>query len=156
MGVSGAGKTTVGRILADQLGWQFHDGDDLHPDANKQKMHRGVPLTDDDRWPWLRRVRGLIDQCLRDRVDAVIACSALRQSYRDLLIDDPEKVKLVYLRGSQAEIAIRLAKRTHRFMNPELLKSQFDTLEEPRDACIVDISATPEAIVAAIRSQLRL
>ena len=154
MGVTGAGKTTVGRALASALGWEFHDGDELHSEANKRKMHRGIALDDADRAPWLSAIRKLIEAMLKESRNAVIACSALKQAYRNELVVDPDLVKVVYLKGSKELIAERLRERGAHFMNPDLLQSQFDTLEEPRDAIVVDISGTPEAIVSEIRSRL--
>ncbi len=156
MGVTGAGKTTVGRALASSLGWEFHDGDDLHTEASKLKMHRGIALDDADRAPWLRAIRELIVSMLAGGRNGVVACSALKQSYRDELVVDPSSVKVVYLRGSKELIADRLRNRGGHFMNPELLQSQIDTLEEPRDAIVIDASAAPEAIVGAIRARLAL
>src|SRR5215469_955431 len=154
MGVTGAGKTTVGRALAAALGWEFHDGDDLHSEANKRKMHRGVALTDADRSPWLRAIRELIQAMLSEGREGVVACSALRRSYRDEIVVDRGAVKLVYLKASREQIAERLRNRTGHFMNPDLLQSQFDTLEEPHDAIVVDASAAQEAIVNEIRRRL--
>ena len=154
MGVSGSGKSRIGAELAASLGWEFHDADELHPESNKDKMRRGVALSDEDRRPWLAHVRALIDECRGRGVDAVVACSALKQAYRDLLLGPG--VKLVYLRGSRELIAARLAKRRGHFMPPALLDSQFATLEEPADAVVVDISSTPSEIVAVIRAQLML
>jgi gluconokinase len=154
MGVAGAGKTTIGRALATSLGWEFHDGDGLHTDTSKRKMRRGIPLTDSDRAPWLAAVRALILAMLSEGRDGVVACSALKQSYRDELVVDPNSVKVVYLKGSKQEIAERLRNRAGHFMNPELLQSQLDTLEEPRDAMVVDVSAAPEAIVNAVKAWL--
>jgi gluconokinase len=154
IGVAGSGKTTVGRILAARLGCEFSDADDLHPPQNREKMSRGIALTDEDRLPWLYAVRDLVQRCLIENRDAVIACSALKQSYRDLLVVDPAKVRLVYLKGSQAQIAERLAQRAGHFFDRRLLQSQFDTLEEPADAAVVDISGTPESVVDAIRARL--
>ena len=159
IGVAGSGKTTVGRILAAQLGCEFHDADDLHSPQNREKMSRGLALSDQDRLPWLLAVRNLVQRCLAENRDAVIACSALRQSYRDLLVVDKAKVKLVYLKGSPALIAQRLAQRSGHFFDPRLLQSQFDTLEEPQDptdATVVDISETPEQVADAIRARLNL
>ena len=154
MGVTVAGKTTVGRALAQSLGWEFRDGDELHSDANKRKMHRGIALDDADRAPWLAAVRKLIAGMLVEGRDGVVACSALKQSYRDEIVVDPASVKVVYLKGSKEMIAERLLHRSGHFMNPDLLQSQFDTLEEPRDAIVVDVSMAPEAIVDAISARL--
>jgi gluconokinase len=154
MGVTGAGKTTVGRALAGALGWEFHDGDELHSEENKRKMHLGIALDDVDRAPWLSAIRKLIQGMLREGRSGVVACSALKQSYRDEIVVDPDSVKVVYLKGSKEVIAERLRGRTGHFMNPDLLQSQIDTLEEPRDAIVVDISGAPEAIVSEIRSRI--
>jgi gluconokinase len=150
MGVTGTGKTTIGRALATSLGWEFHDGDDLHTAASKRKMHSGAPPDDSDRAPWLCALRKLIQAMLSEGRNGVVACSALKQSYRDELVVDPNSVKVVYLKGSQQVIAERLRNRADHFMNPRLLQSQFDTLEEPRDAIMVDVSMAPVAIVKAI------
>jgi gluconokinase len=154
MGVTGAGKSTIGRALATSLGWEFHDGDDLHSEASKRKMHGGIALDDADRAPWLNAIRELIEVMLSEGRDGVVACSALKQSYRDELVVDPSTVKVVYLKGSKQLIAERLRNRSGHFMNPDLLQSQFDTLEEPRDAIVVEASAAPEAIVNEIRVRL--
>jgi gluconokinase len=156
MGVSGAGKTTIGRALASSLGWEFHDGDDLHTEASKLKMHRGIALDDADRAPWLRAIRELIVSMLDGGRNGVVACSALKQSYRDELVADPGSVKVVYLRGTKELIAGRLRNRGGHFMNPALLQSQIDTLEEPREAIVIDASAAPESIVGVIRARLAL
>jgi gluconokinase len=154
MGVTGAGKTTVGRALATSLGWEFHDGDDLHSEANKRKMHRGIALDDADRAPWLSALRKLIEAMLSEGRNGVVACSALKKSYRDELVVDQNLVKVVYLRVSEQIIAERLRNRSGHFMNPNLLGSQFDTLEEPSDAIVVDASIAPESVVNAIRARL--
>ena len=154
MGVSGSGKSTIGKMLAERLRWQFYDADALHSATNREKMRRGIPLTDADRLPWLRRIRRVIERCLAAGTDAVVACSALKQSYRDVIVVDADKVRIVYLRGSAELIAKRLAARKGHFMPPDLLPSQFATLEEPRDAIAVDVSGTPEQIVGAIRAAL--
>jgi gluconokinase len=156
MGVTGAGKTTIGRTLASSLGWEFHDGDDLHTEASKRKMHLGIALDDCDRAPWLRALRKLIQAMLSEGRNAVVACSALKQSYRDELVVDPDLVKVVYLKGTKQLIAERLRNRTDHFMNQALLPSQFDTLEEPSDAIIIDVSRAPEAIVTLIRVRLAI
>ena len=154
MGVTGAGKTTIGRALATALGWEFHDGDDLHTDASKRKMHQGIALDDADRAPWLIAIRNLIAAMLAQGRNGVVACSALKQAYRDEIVLDPNSVKVVYLKGSIEVLVERLRDRSGHFMNPDLLQSQFDTLEEPHDAIVVDVAAAPEAIVDEIRSLL--
>ena len=156
MGVSGSGKTTIGAILAHELGWEFHDGDELHSEANRRKMHDGIPLTDEDRRPWLLAVRNLIARCVRDGTHAIVACSALKQGYREIILVDPIKVRLVLLNAPRELIAERLRKRAGHFFNPDLLGSQFDTLEAPRDAIEVDVSQTPEEVCCAIRVRLYL
>jgi gluconokinase len=156
MGVAGAGKTTVGHALAEALGWEFHDGDELHSEASKRKMHVGIALDDADRAPWLSALRKLIQGMVSEGRNGVVACSALKQSYRDELVVDPKLVKVVYLKGSKELIGERLRNRVGHFMNPDLFQSQFDTLEEPCDAIVVDVSTAPEAIVSAIRSRLRI
>jgi gluconokinase len=154
IGVAGSGKTTVGRILAARLGCEFDDADVLHPPQNREKMSRGIALSDEDRLPWLYAVRDLVRRCLAENRCAVIACSALKQSYRDLLVVDAAKVKRVYLKGSRTLIAERLAQRAGHFFDRRLMQSQFDTLEEPADAIVVDISESPENIADAIRARL--
>ena len=156
MGVSGAGKTTIGRMLAASLGWEFQDGDDLHSAANKSKMRSGIALDDADRAPWLRAIRNLIETMLSAGASGVVACSALKQSYRDAIIADPDLVKLVYLKGGREQIGERIRDRTGHFMSPALEQSQFDTLEEPQDAVVESIAAAPEAIVRSIRASLNL
>ncbi|MGH7949530.1 MAG: gluconokinase [Candidatus Binataceae bacterium] len=156
MGVAGVGKTTIGRMLAESLGWEFHDADDLHPEENRRKLHAGIALTDDDRRPWLVRVRELIENLLADGRDAVVACSALKQSYRDELVVDPASVKVVWLTGDFELVRRRIESRKDHFMNPALLKSQFATLEPPRDAIVVDTAASPAAMIDLIRANLRL
>ena len=154
MGVTGAGKTTVGRALATSLGWEFHDGDELLSEMAKRKMHLGIALDDADRAPWLSALRQLILGMVSEERNGVVACSALKQAYRDELVVDPKLVKVVYLKGSKEVVGERLRNRVGHFMNPDLLQSQFDTLEEPRDAIVVDVSMAPEAIVSAIRMGL--
>jgi gluconokinase len=154
MGVTGAGKTTVGLALAAALGWEFHDADDLHSEAAKRKMHLGIALDDADRAPWLSAIRELIETRLAEGRDGVVACSALKQSYRDEIVVDPNTVKVVYLKASKQVIEQRLRTRTGHFMNPDLLQSQFDTLEEPRDAIVVDAAAVPGAMVDEIKLRL--
>jgi gluconokinase len=155
MGVTGAGKTTVGSLLARELGWQFADADDFHPAANVEKMARGIPLDDDDRRPWLARLRAEIDGWIASRRSVVLACSALKRSYRSMLDAGPA-VRFVYLKGSAEQIASRLRERHGHFAGAAILAGQFADLEEPEDAVIVDISTTPEEIVAQIRERLGL
>jgi gluconokinase len=155
MGVCGSGKTKVGRALAASLHWPFYDADDFHPRANVEKMAAGVPLTDDDRWPWLDRIVDALAEAGADRSNAVLACSALRQIYRDRL-SRAGNVRFVYLKGDRATIAARVAKRSHQYMPPSLLPSQFATLEEPTDALVVDIRTDIDEKIAAIREGLGL
>jgi gluconokinase len=156
MGVTGAGKTTVGERLAETLGWRFHDADDFHPAANKAKMHAGVPLTDEDRWPWLRALRAVIEKALADNAGAVVTCSALKLAYRDVLAGGLPHVRYVHLTGDPSVLAARLAGRQGHFMNPALLESQIATLEMPADAIRVDVALTPDEQVAFIRQALAL
>ena len=151
MGVTGSGKTTVGERLAADLGWEFLDADDFHPAANKAKMHAGIPLTDDDRWPWLGAVHDALARALAERRGAVLACSALKSSYRDALSNGLSSVRFVLLDGDRALLQARLANRPGHFMNPALLDSQIETLERPADALVVDIALPVEAQVARIR-----
>jgi gluconokinase len=155
MGVSGSGKSTVGKILADQLGWTFVEADDYHPKANVEKMRSGRPLDDDDRRPWLAALRQRIDQACRHGEDVVLACSALTHRYQDYLEqDDPPCVRYVYLEGSPELIRKRLAARKGHFMNPALLDSQFEALEPPADAVRVNVTPPPEEIAAEIGRQV--
>ena len=154
MGVSGCGKTAVGQALAADLGWPFFDGDDFHPAANVAKMAAGTPLTDADRWPWLDRLAAEMAAINARGADAVFACSALKQAYRDRFARAGD-VRFVHLKGDHATIAARLAARSHRYMPPTLLASQFATLEEPSDAIVVDVRDAIPAQVAKIRTALR-
>jgi len=156
MGVSGSGKTTIGSLLAQDLGWPFYDGDDFHPQANIDKMRQGVPLIDADRDSWLTALRHHIDILLDNRQSAVLACSALKQAYRDRLGGDRPAVRFIYLKGDYALIRQRLQKRQGHFMPADLLKSQFATLEVPEDVLAIDISRTPEVIVNSIKRALEL
>ncbi|HEX5278459.1 MAG TPA: gluconokinase [Micropepsaceae bacterium] len=158
MGVSGSGKTTIARELASRLGWTFEEGDHLHPAANIAKMHSGTPLDDADRAPWLKAVAAWIDTQRAKGERGVITCSALKRSYRDMIVGGRPDVRLVYLRGSYELIAARLAQRHGHFMPPGLLQSQFDALQEPtadENALIVDAAATPAEIADRIIEQLR-
>jgi gluconokinase len=154
MGVSGSGKTTIGRRLAGELGWSFYEGDDFHPRANVEKLAAGVPLDDADRLPWLHALRAAIDRCLAAGESAVFACSALKRAYRQILGADRPGVSLVYLRGSFDDIDRRLAGRHGHFMPRALLASQLAALEEPAGALAVDIGPSPDEIVHTIRRAL--
>jgi carbohydrate kinase (thermoresistant glucokinase family) len=159
MGVSGCGKSTVGTLLALRLRWEFEDADWFHPASNVDKMHSGIPLTDEDRWPWLNAVAAWIDKTRRSARHGVIACSALKRRYRDALIGDRADVRLVYLKGDETLIARRIATRHEHFMPRSLLHSQFDALEEPgpeETPIIVSIEPTPREIVARILSTLNM
>lgn len=155
MGVTGSGKTTVGRLLAGQLGWMFIEGDDFHPQANVEKLKRGVALTDQEREPWLKAIGQRIRSAMEQHSDAVVACSALKQSYRRAL-QVGEEVVFVYLKADAAVLRERLKARTGHFMNPGLLQSQLDTLEEPDDGLRVDASLPPAEIVRQIRDGLEI
>ena len=155
MGVTGAGKTTVGTLLAQQLGWAFADADSFHPSANVEKMRQAIPLTDADRIPWLEAIHQQMVQWNASSTNGVITCSALKQSYRELLLRDLD-VKLVYLQGSAALIASRVSARKGHFAPAELVASQFADLQEPDDALVVQVDRSPEEIAAEIRQRLGL
>jgi carbohydrate kinase (thermoresistant glucokinase family) len=159
MGVSGSGKTTIANELAWQLGWEFQDADWFHPAANVEKMHSGVPLTDEDRSPWLRAIARWIDETRGAGRHSVVTCSALKRRYRAILIGDRADVRLVYLKGDASLIARRIATRHEHFMPASLLASQFDALEEPgpdEHPIIVSIEPSPREIVARIIAALGL
>jgi gluconokinase len=165
MGVSGSGKTTIAQALARRLNFEFIEGDEFHSRANREKMHSGIPLTDDDRKPWLAALRSRIVAMLARKGNAVLTCSALRQSYRDALA--MPGVRFIYLKVSEAVVRERLARRRGHFFNPALLESQLATLEEPRDAIVVDadqpdlevtqqiVRALSAAATAEARAKLR-
>ena len=153
MGVSGCGKTTVGQAIAARLGWQFQEGDALHPSENVAKMAGGTPLVDADRWPWLERIAAVIDGWRAQGLSGVVTCSALKRAYRDILVGNRADVRLVYMRGDQPTVAARLAARTGHFMPPALLASQFATLQAPaidEHPVIADIGQAPDAIVDSV------
>jgi gluconokinase len=154
MGVAGAGKTAVGARLAQRLGWPFVDADDLHPSDNVRKMAAGVPLTDEDRLPWLQRVREVMIEHARAGRSAIVACSALKKSYRRLLTIEAADVRFVYLRGAIPVLERRLVQRRGHFFDPKLLASQLETLEEPDDAAIVDANGELDAVVDAVAATL--
>jgi gluconokinase len=154
MGVSGSGKTTIGELLAEKLGAEFAEGDAYHPPANIEKMRRGVPLDDADRWPWLEILSAEIDRWLAAGTSVVLACSALKHRYREVLAKGRPQVRFVYLKGDEALLRARLDRRQGHYMPPSLLASQIATLEEPADAIAVDVAGTPEAIAAEILQRL--
>ncbi|MEX3895606.1 gluconokinase [Paraburkholderia sp. BR10954] len=156
MGVSGAGKSLIGEMLAERLHCTFTDGDAFHSAANKEKMHHGIPLTDEDRWPWLKTIRAAIEEKQKAGETAVFTCSSLKRSYRDILRAGDKDVCFVYLKGSREVLSERLGHRTGHFFDPSLLQSQLDTLEEPGDdeAITVSIDLTPEQIVDEALRQL--
>jgi len=155
MGPAGSGKTTVGELLAAQLKWDFADGDNFHSPANVEKMSRGIPLTDDDRIPWLNSIRQAMLQWNAQQRNVVLACSALKRNYRKLLQIN-SNVKLVYLKGSFELFRERLRARKGHYAGEEILAGQFADLEEPADAIIIDAAISPEQIVAEIRKRLAL
>lgn len=159
MGVSGSGKSTVADKLAERLGWKCEDGDKYHPKSNVEKMSAGHPLTDEDRWPWLQAIADEIDRVCKAGEHAVIACSALKRAYRDILMRGRNDVRIVYLEGTRELIARRLALRKNHFMPPGLLESQFKTLEPPgadENPVTVSIDASVDAIVDDIVLKLGL
>jgi gluconokinase len=154
MGVSGSGKTTIGHSLAKSLHWEFQDADNFHSKENIDKMRYNLPLNDNDRMPWLQALEEAIKQWLQEDKNVVLACSALKASYRQFLMLDEELIKLVYLKGSFEEIKKRLQQRQNHYMSEKLLKSQFDDFEEPEKAISVDICQPPDIIVKKILEQL--
>ncbi len=157
MGVSGSGKSTIGAALAERIGFAFEDGDAYHPEANVAKMHAGIPLTDEDRWPWLKAIAAAIDRKAEAHTPVIIACSALKRAYRDILVHGRDDVRIVYLKGTQDVTAQRLSRRDHHFMPASLLDSQFATLEEPEPderVITVSIDGTVDEIVAGIVERL--
>jgi gluconokinase len=155
MGVSGSGKSTVGSLLASELGWAFGDADDHHTPENVEKMRRGTPLTDADREPWLEKLKALVSNWVKAGENAILACSALRQVYRDRL-QVGRQVHFVYLKGERGLLSERLLQRPNHYMKESMLQSQLTTLEEPVDAIIVDAGSTPSEIVREIRERLAL
>ena len=156
MGVSGSGKTTIGQLLSAELICSFIDGDDFHPPVNIKKMSSGEALTDEDRWPWLEILTDKIQECIQQEQSMVLACSALKKSYREILCVERELVQFIYLKGNYATIVRRMQSRENHFMTKSLLQSQFATLEEPEDAIVVDISPSPSEILKSIRGLLHL
>jgi gluconokinase len=154
MGVAGSGKTTVGELLAQRLGWSFYDADAFHPAENIAKMANGTPLNDADRVPWLAALNALISTSLEKKRPAVLACSALKESYRQQLLEDNDGVQFVYLKGSYDLIWSRISQRKDHYMKPQMLQSQFEALEEPANALKFDVSLSVEAIVERLLEHL--
>ena len=150
MGVSGSGKSTVGKLLSDRTGWNFYDADDFHPAANITKMSQGLPLNDEDRKPWLLQLKHLIHNTISQEQNAILACSALKSAYRDILQIDRPEVVLIYLQGDYEQIIARMQQRQGHFMGAEMLRSQFKILEEPQADLVVSVALSPEAIVEKI------
>ncbi len=155
MGVTGTGKTTIGSLLSQSLGFPFYDGDDFHPPENIHKMSRGIPLNDRDRLPWLLALRDLIARLISEGNSGIIACSALKQAYRELLQGDRRDIIWIYLKGDYDEVLSRIKQRQKHFMKEDMLRSQFEALEEPNDAFTVSISASPNDILEQILDQLK-
>ena len=151
MGVSGSGKTTVGKLLAGQLGWPYFEADDFHSAANKEKMRHGTPLNDEDRAPWLAAIHRKIDECITTHQSAVFTCSALKEKYRQVLMDHVPGISLVYLAGDEATLEARMSHRVGHYMKAGMLQSQLAALEVPTHALTIDINESPGAIVAKIR-----
>jgi gluconokinase len=150
MGVTGSGKTTIGKALADRLGWDFFDADDFHSSANITKMTNGIPLTDEDRLPWLLLLKSKITDCLENGHPGILACSALKESYRQILSSNNPEIQIVYLKASFDLVMSRLTTRLDHFMQPSMLQSQFDTLEEPKNAIFMDIRYSVDNIIDKI------
>jgi gluconokinase len=156
MGVSGCGKSSVGKALARSLGWAFYDADDFHSPENVTKMANGIPLDDSDRAPWLASLHALISSSLKAGSPGVLACSALKERYRQQLLDGNDGAQIVYLKGSYDLIWSRMETRTDHYMKPHMLKSQFDALEEPTNALIIDISMSLDDMVKKVISHMSL
>ena len=156
MGVTGCGKTTVGAMLAKACGWDFHDADDFHPAENVAKMKNGAPLNDEDRWPWLERLNTFLLDSERQGKSLVLACSALKQVYRDRLARNCAAAHFVFLDGERELIRARLLARQGHYMNPKLLDSQFAILERPQEALRLDIAESPAELVRSIRKRLEV
>lgn len=155
MGVCGSGKTTLGRALAKRLGWEFLDADDFHSEENKRKMGSGISLTDEDRWPWLFSIQERVKDSLIGKADVVLACSALKQSYRDIILESGSDYLVVFLHGDKETLLKRLKTRDNHFMNPNLIDSQIKTLEEPSDCLRVAISEKLDEAIEKVVSKAR-
>ena len=150
MGVSGSGKTTMGKRFAKRMGWSFLDADDFHPSENVKKMRVGIPLTDEDRMPWLRKLAEIIQSHNDQKSNLVLACSAFKKPYRRILRVDQKTVRTVFLKGTPTVLKERLRTRRHRYMTPALLDSQLEALEEPEDGLILNIERSPRELVREI------
>jgi len=155
MGTTGAGKTTVGRLIAQKLGWTFLDADDFHPQTNIEKMKHGIPLTDVDRVPWLANIHSRLQQLTGEGKNAVLACSALKQSYRDALSAGLD-MRIVYLRGTYEEMRQHILARRGHFAGESILAGQFADLEEPADAVALDVAGTPDGLATQAIASLGL
>ena len=155
-GVSGVGKTTIGKLLSEDMGWTFYEGDDYHTNVNLAKMRNGTPLTDEDRWPWLDALRTKISEIVLHEENAILSCSALKESYRMRLASGLKDIVFVYLQGDYQLIRNRISERVGHFMNADLLASQYSDLEEPRNAIIVDAALEPMAIISYLKLALSL
>ncbi len=156
IGPMGCGKSTIGKLLGIQLGWSFYDADDFHPQVNIEKMAQGIPLNDDDREPWLKILKTKIEEHTAQGRNMVLACSALKKKYRQLLGIDQQQIFSVFLKGSFELLSQRISSRSHEFMSQSLLQSQLDTLEEPQSGLTVNIAASPEEICHSIRKSLHI
>lgn len=156
MGVSGSGKTTVGKLLSKEIEWKYYNGDNYHQKESIEKMIKGIPLTDKDRDPWLESIRNIVEKNLKNSNNVIIECSALKQSYRDIIKQENNQIKFIYLKCSYELIKGRLEKRGRHFFNPKLLKSQFKILEEPNDALWIDASNSPKNIVKILRRYFKI
>jgi gluconokinase len=154
MGVSGSGKSTVGKSVSKELGWKFYEGDEYHPAENVQKMKNGSPLNDEDRLPWLLSLRKIIEDAFEKKENIIISCSALKQAYRDILKVNDE-VKFIYLKGSYDLIKKRMEVRANHFFKPAMLKSQFETLEEPEAVIEIDISVATESTINEVVNRIK-
>ena len=155
-GVSGVGKTTIGKLLSENIGWAFYEGDDYHTNVNLAKMRNGTPLTDDDRRPWLDALRGKISEIVLHEEDAILSCSALKESYRFRLGSGLKDIVFVYLRGDYQLVQNRISERVGHYMSPDLLSSQYSDLEEPQNAIIVDAALEPMVIISYLKEALSL
>ena len=155
-GVSGVGKTTIGKLLSENMGWAFYEGDDYHTDVNLAKMRNGTPLTDDDRWPWLDALRTKISEIVLHQENAVLSCSALKESYRIRLGSGLKDIVFVYLQADYQLIRNRISERVGHFMSANLLASQYSDLEEPQNAIVVDAALEPMKILNYLKQALSL